>query len=145
MSARAPERILKSIVDGNNTGNLEAFMTLCEPAAALALHAGTAAQGVAGVRQSPGSFTARQGFALDNPGAHSDARLVSGIVDELKGLAETPGVSFYVHVKEDKEERTPVIMGENVSVPPNVVDRLLLLAIKAGVTIYVTQRLNANP
>ena len=61
----------------------------------------------------------------------------SGVVDELKGVAEELGVSFYVHTKEEEEENTPVIVDENVSVPPNVVERLRTLAVKSGLTIYV--------
>ena len=82
-----------------------------------------------------------KGFALDNPWANSDTHLVSGIVDELKGVAEDHGLRFlYVHVKEEEEENTPVIVDKSVSVQPNVVDRLLTLAIKTGVTIYVNPK-----
>ena len=139
MATEARERGLKLVVDGINTGNLDAFMSLCEPEAAFALQPGTVARGLAGVRESLEAFIAMKGFVLDNPCANSDTYLVSGILDELRGVAEDHGVSFYVHVKED-EENTPVIVDENVSVPPNVIDRLLTLAIATGVTIYVNPK-----
>ena len=140
MSTEARERGLKLVVDGINAGNLDAFMSLCEPEAAYALQPGTVGQGLAGVRESLEAFIAMEGFVLDNPCANSDPHLVLGIVDELRGVAEDHGVSFYVHVKEEEGENTPVIVDENVSVPPNVVDRLLTLAIKTGVTIYVNPK-----
>jgi hypothetical protein len=37
MSRETPEQVLKSIVDGINTGNLDALMTLYEPGARLRL------------------------------------------------------------------------------------------------------------
>jgi len=104
MSTEARERGLKLVVDGINTGNLDAFMCLCEPEAAVALQPGTVARGLAGVRESLEAFIAMKGFVLDHPCANSDTHLVSGIVDELKGVAEDHGVSFYVHVKEDEED-----------------------------------------
>lgn len=106
MSTEARERGLKLFVDGINTGNLDAFMSLCEPEAAFARPPGTVTQGLAGVRESLEAFMATKGFVLDNPCANSDTHLVSGILDELKGVAGDHGVSFYVHVKEDEEEDT---------------------------------------
>jgi hypothetical protein len=106
MSTEAPERVLKLVVDGINTGNLDALMSLCEPEAAFALQTGAVAQGLASVRESLEAFIAMKGFVLDNPWANSDTHLVSGIVDELKGVAEDHGVSFYVHMKEEEEENT---------------------------------------
>ena len=140
MSREATERGLKLVVDGINTGNLDALMCLCEPEAAFALQPGTVAQGLAGVRESLEAFIAMKGFAIDNPWANSDTHLVSGIVDELKGVAGDHGISFYVHVKEEEEENPPVVVDENVSVPLNVIDRLLTLAIETGVTIYVNPK-----
>ena len=90
MSTEARERGLKLVVDGINTGNLDAFMSLCEPEAAFALQPGTVAQGLAGVCESLEAFIATKGFALDSPWTNSD----------------THGVSFYVHVKEDEKENT---------------------------------------
>jgi hypothetical protein len=95
MSTEARERGLKLVVDGINTGNLDAFMSLCEPEAALALQPGTVAQALAGVRESLEAFIAMKGFVLDDPWANSDTHLISGIVDELKGV-----------VKEDEEQNT---------------------------------------
>ena len=82
MSTEARERGLKLVVDGINTGNLDAFMSLCEPEAAYALQPGTVAQGLAGVRESLEAFIAMEGFVLDDPCANSDPHLVSGTVDD---------------------------------------------------------------
>ena len=65
MSTRTPEQVLKSIVDGINTGNLEALMSLYEPAAAFASQPGslksrlTDMQKQKGVRNRKGSATKR--------------------------------------------------------------------------------------
>ena len=40
MSKGTPEQVLKSIVDGINTGNLDALMSLYEPEAAFASQPG---------------------------------------------------------------------------------------------------------
>ena len=48
MSRGTPEQVLKSIVDGINTGNLDALMSLYEPDAAFATQPGSLARGVAG-------------------------------------------------------------------------------------------------
>jgi len=61
MSRETPEQLLKSIVDGINTGNLEALMTLYEPDAAFASQPGTLAHGPAGVRGSLTAFLAMKG------------------------------------------------------------------------------------
>ena len=45
MSRETPEQVLKSIVDGINTGNLDALMTLYEPDAAFASQPGSLAHG----------------------------------------------------------------------------------------------------
>jgi hypothetical protein len=50
MSRATPEQVLKSIVDGINTGNLDALMTLYEPQAAFATQPGSLAHGLSGVR-----------------------------------------------------------------------------------------------
>ena len=50
MSRETPEQVLKSIVDGINTGNLDALMSLYEPEAAFAAQPGSLAHGSAGVR-----------------------------------------------------------------------------------------------
>ena len=61
MSRATPEQLLKSIVDGINTGDIEALMTLYEPDAAFASQPGSLAHGPAGVRDSIGAFLAMKG------------------------------------------------------------------------------------
>ena len=61
MSRETPEQVLKSIVDGINTGNLDALMTLYEPGAAFAVQPGSLAHGTAGVRESLAAFIAMKG------------------------------------------------------------------------------------
>jgi uncharacterized protein (TIGR02246 family) len=61
MSTRTPEQVLKSIVDGINTGNLEALMSLYEPAAAFASQPGSLSHGLPAVRESLAGFIAMKG------------------------------------------------------------------------------------
>jgi len=61
MSRETPEQVLKSIVDGINTGNLDALMSLYEPEAAFAPQPGTLAHGPAGIRESLAAFIAMKG------------------------------------------------------------------------------------
>jgi ketosteroid isomerase-like protein len=56
-----PEQALKSIVDGINTGNLDALMPLYEPGAAFAAQPGTLARGLSGIRASLAAFTGMNG------------------------------------------------------------------------------------
>ena len=56
-----PEQVLKSIVDGINTGNLDALMALYEPDAGFAGQPGSLAHGLAGVRQGLAGFIAMKG------------------------------------------------------------------------------------
>jgi ketosteroid isomerase-like protein len=56
-----PEQVLKSIVDGINTGNLDALMPLYEPDAAFASQPGNLARGLPGVRSSLAAFIAMTG------------------------------------------------------------------------------------
>ena len=56
-----PEQVLKSIVDGINTGNLDAVMALYEPEAAFATQPGSLAHGIPGVRSSVAAFMAMKG------------------------------------------------------------------------------------
>jgi ketosteroid isomerase-like protein len=56
-----PEQVLKSIVDGINTGNLDALMPLYEPHSAFAAQPGSLAHGLSGVRASLAAFTAMNG------------------------------------------------------------------------------------
>jgi len=53
-----PEQIPKSIVDGINTGHLDALMTLYEPEAAFAAQPGSLKHGLSGVRESLAGFIA---------------------------------------------------------------------------------------
>ena len=61
MSRETPEQVLKSIVDGINTGNFEALLSLYEPEAAFAQQPGSLAHGLAGVRESLAAFIAMKG------------------------------------------------------------------------------------
>jgi ketosteroid isomerase-like protein len=56
-----PEEVLTSIVEGINTGNLDALMPLYEPGAAFAVQPGTLAHGVRGVREALAAFIAMKG------------------------------------------------------------------------------------
>lgn len=61
MSRGTPEELLQSVVDGINTGDLDALMTLYEPEAAFAAQPGTLAHGPAGIRGALGGFIAMKG------------------------------------------------------------------------------------
>ena len=61
MSTGTPEQVLRSIVDGINTGNLDALMTLYEPDAGFAGQPGSLLHGLAGVRQGLAGFIAMKG------------------------------------------------------------------------------------
>ncbi len=52
MPRATPEQVLKSIVDGINTGNLDALMTLYEPEAAFAAQPGSLKHGLSAVRDA---------------------------------------------------------------------------------------------
>jgi ketosteroid isomerase-like protein len=56
-----PDQVLKSIVHGINTRNLDALMPLYEPHAAFAAQPGSLAHGLSGVRASLAGFTAMNG------------------------------------------------------------------------------------
>jgi uncharacterized protein (TIGR02246 family) len=56
-----PEQVLTSIVDGINTGNLDALMPLYEPHAVFAPQPGSLARGLSGVRESLAAFTDMKG------------------------------------------------------------------------------------
>jgi uncharacterized protein (TIGR02246 family) len=60
-SGRTPEQVLKSIVDGINTSNLDTLMPLYEPEAAFATQPGNLSHGVPGVRQALAGFIAMRG------------------------------------------------------------------------------------
>ena len=61
MSMGTPEQVLKSIVDGINTGNLEGLMALYEPEAAFARQPGSLSHGLPGVRESLAGFIGMKG------------------------------------------------------------------------------------
>jgi uncharacterized protein (TIGR02246 family) len=61
MSNGTPEQLLQSIVEGINTGNLDALVTLYEPEAGFASQPGSLARGPAGVREALAGFIAMKG------------------------------------------------------------------------------------
>jgi uncharacterized protein (TIGR02246 family) len=56
-----PEQVLKSIVEGINTGNLDALMALYEPGAGFATQPGSLTHGKAGLREALAGFVAMKG------------------------------------------------------------------------------------
>ena len=82
MPTGTPEEVLKSIVDGINTGNLDVLMTLYEPDAAFAAQPGSLKHGLSGVRESLAGFIAMKGtLDLKVKGVleASDLALVTGV------------------------------------------------------------------
>ena len=61
MSKVTPRQVLASIVDGINSGNLDALMTLYEPEAGFATQPGNLAHGPTGVRNALSGFLAMKG------------------------------------------------------------------------------------
>ncbi len=61
MSTATPEQVLETIVDGINTGNLEALMPLYESEAAFATQPGSLAHGAPGVREALAGFISMKG------------------------------------------------------------------------------------
>jgi uncharacterized protein (TIGR02246 family) len=61
MSTATPERVLEAIVDGINTGDLDALVPLYESEAAFATRPGSLAHGVPGVRDALAGFISMQG------------------------------------------------------------------------------------
>ena len=61
MSRGTPEEVLKSIVDGINSGNFDTLMTLYEPEAAFATEPGKLARGFSGIRDALAGFIAMKG------------------------------------------------------------------------------------
>ena len=78
-----PEQLLKSIVDGINSGDLDGLLSLYEPDAAFASQPGILAHGTTGVRDSLAAFIAMKGTL--------DIKLTR--VLEAGGLAFVAGVS----------------------------------------------------
>jgi ketosteroid isomerase-like protein len=56
-----PEQVLASIVDGINTGNLDALMTLYESKAAFATQPGNLSHGLPGIREGLAGFITMKG------------------------------------------------------------------------------------
>ena len=56
-----PEQVLKSIVEGINTANLDALMPLYEPGAGFAIQPGSLTHGKAGLREALAGFVAMKG------------------------------------------------------------------------------------
>jgi len=61
MTRETPEKLLESIVDGINSGNLDSLMTLYEPEAAFATQPGSLSHGLSGVREALAGFIAMKG------------------------------------------------------------------------------------
>jgi uncharacterized protein (TIGR02246 family) len=61
MSTATPEQVLEAIVDGINSGNLDALMPLYEPKAAFATEPGSLAHGAPGIREALTGFIAMNG------------------------------------------------------------------------------------
>jgi uncharacterized protein (TIGR02246 family) len=61
MSRGTPEEVLESIVEGINTGDIDALMTLYEPEAAFATQPGSLAHGPPGIREALAGFIAMKG------------------------------------------------------------------------------------
>jgi ketosteroid isomerase-like protein len=61
MPRGTPEQVLKSIVDGINSGNLDALMTLYEPEAGFAAQPGSLTHGLPGVREGLAGFIGMKG------------------------------------------------------------------------------------
>jgi uncharacterized protein (TIGR02246 family) len=61
MSTATPEQVLEAIVDGINSGNLDALMPLYEPEAAFATEPGSLAHGAPGIREALTGFIAMKG------------------------------------------------------------------------------------
>ena len=82
MSRGTPEAVLASIVDGVNSGNLDALVQLYEPDAVFATQPGSLARGPAGVREALAGFAAMKG-TLDLTVTHvlkaSDLALVTTV------------------------------------------------------------------
>ena len=61
MPQRTPNEVLDTIVEGVNSGNLDALLPLYEPEAGFAAQPGTLAHGRSGIRQGLAGFIAMKG------------------------------------------------------------------------------------
>jgi uncharacterized protein (TIGR02246 family) len=91
-----PELVLRSIVEGINSGNLDALMSLYEDEAAFATQPGTLAHGLPGIREALAQFIAMKG-TLD---------LQVTRVLEANGLALVTGVWSFAGTGPDGEPVT---------------------------------------
>ena len=74
---RTPEQVLKSIVDGINSGNLDSLMSLYEPGAAFATQPGSLSHGLPGVRQALAGQTRETGGKIRGRAAPPGRRLMA--------------------------------------------------------------------
>lgn len=82
MPTGTPEQVLKTIVDGINTGNLDMLMSLYESEAAFAAQPGALQHGFSGVRDSLADFIAMKGtldLNVTRVLEASDLALVAGV------------------------------------------------------------------
>src|SRR5262245_60162334 len=61
MSTATPEKVLETIVDGINAGNLETLVPLYERDAAFATQPGSLAHGASGIREALAGFISMKG------------------------------------------------------------------------------------
>jgi uncharacterized protein (TIGR02246 family) len=94
MADTTPKDVLRSVVDGINTGNLDALMQLYEHDATFAAEPGKLNQGAAGIREALAGFVAMKGKLDLN---------VTRIL-EAKGLALVIGVWSFIGTGPDGKE-----------------------------------------
>jgi uncharacterized protein (TIGR02246 family) len=104
MSTATPAQVLKSIVEGINTGDLDALMSLYEPHAGFAAQPGSLSHGPLGIRESLTGFISMKG-TLD---------LQVTRVLEAGGLALVIGVWSFTGTGPDGEPVT--LAGNNADV-----------------------------
>ena len=82
MSATTPEQVLDAIVEGINSGDLDALMPLYETRAAFATQPGSLAHGGPGIREALAGFVSMQGrldLAVTRVLEVDDLALVTGV------------------------------------------------------------------
>jgi uncharacterized protein (TIGR02246 family) len=90
MTQGTPEQVLRSIVDGINSGNLDALMTLYEDQAAFAAQPGTLAHGPQGIRENLAGFIAMNGSLDLNVTRVLEANGVALVVGEWSYVGTGP-------------------------------------------------------